>query len=542
MVKKNATEDNSLQEPIKVDTTLNRKLEFEKTIAAISSRFVCVSDINGAINISLAEIGRLNGACRAYLFLFKEDEKTMDNTHEWCAEGVSPQIDNLQNLPTSMVPWWMKKLNNGEVIHVEDVSKLPLEAKAEKEILEAQDIKSLLVLPLYTGSRLAGFIGFDNVFESGRWSEDDLALLRISAEIIGNALVRRKAEEELKSSRDQLDNIINSATELIFSINKGGIITAWNNAIALKTGFSQREILSKNIYSNEIPEEISSLIDLIKSTLKAKKSEILEHEIKDKDGNPILLLSDTSIIKGKDNNIEGIVLIGRDISSQRRLHQQIMPGNSYISYNESFEAIIEVFNKFADKKYSLLCVSRGNLNWLKSRLSNKAAILEISQKDSLLKEIKALLNKNNRSIILLNRLEYISLMDSFRDLLIFLYTLNDLISSTNNIVIIHIIESSFEKRELSILKQEFNLFPTPKKEDIHLDKKKIDILRFISDKNSLHAIVNFNLISTEFALSRMTTRSWLRELQLKSLIQTNRQGNVKQVYITNKGRELISNY
>ncbi|MEW6418584.1 MAG: response regulator [Nitrospirota bacterium] len=191
----------------KAGEALKWRLEFEKTIANISSRFVEDSNVDKSINAALRDMGILNGASRAYLFIFSEDGTSVDNTHEWCAEGVTPQIDNLQNLPTEMFPWWMQKLRNREVIHITDVSKMPEEAKAEKEILESQDIKSLLVIPLISADKLAGFIGFDNVEETGEWSEEDLALLRISSGLIGNVLERKRAEDELKSSREQLRNL-----------------------------------------------------------------------------------------------------------------------------------------------------------------------------------------------------------------------------------------------------------------------------------------------------------------------------------------------
>jgi len=191
----------------KANEALKWRLEFEKTIANISSRFLEVSDIDKAINATLRDMGILNGASRAYLFLFSEDETSMDNTHEWCKEGVTPQIDNLKNLPTEMFPWWMYKLHNREVIYITDVSKMPEQAKAEKEILESQDIKSLLVIPLISADKLAGFIGFDNVEETGEWGEEDLTLLRVSSELIGNVLGRKKAEEELRKYQEQLRSL-----------------------------------------------------------------------------------------------------------------------------------------------------------------------------------------------------------------------------------------------------------------------------------------------------------------------------------------------
>lgn len=147
------------------------------------------------INTSLADIGRLSRASRSYLFLLRDNGTIMDNTHEWCDDGVTPEIQNLQNLPSSIYSWWMKKLHAHEVIHITDVSKMPPEATAEKEILQSQGIKSLLVLPVYAGTELLGFIGFDNVKNTGFWYENDIALLQTVSEIIGNAFQRKRSEK-----------------------------------------------------------------------------------------------------------------------------------------------------------------------------------------------------------------------------------------------------------------------------------------------------------------------------------------------------------
>ena len=181
-----------------VEETINRRLEFEKTVSTISTRFVGVSDIDDAINASLKDVSKLSGASRAYVFLFREDRTTMDNTHEWCAEGVSPQIDNLKNLPVEAFPWLLSLYKAGEAIHIKDVSKMPAEAKTEKEILETQDIKSLLLFPLSVRGKFAGCVGFDNVVKTDEWNNEDIMTLRIFSGILGTAFERKRAEEALR--------------------------------------------------------------------------------------------------------------------------------------------------------------------------------------------------------------------------------------------------------------------------------------------------------------------------------------------------------
>lgn len=174
---------------------LRHRTNFEKTVAAISRRFITLSDFDAAVNASLADAGRLCRAGRAYLFKSRDNGTIMDNTHEWCDSGVTAEMNNLQNIPVIAFPWLIKNLQEGKVVHVEDVSEMPDEAIAEKIEFERQSIKSILVLPIYIEKKLLGFIGFDNVRSTGQWSEDDVTLLNIMSEILGNAIARVESEK-----------------------------------------------------------------------------------------------------------------------------------------------------------------------------------------------------------------------------------------------------------------------------------------------------------------------------------------------------------
>ncbi|MBS3772037.1 MAG: PAS domain S-box protein [Bacteroidales bacterium] len=220
-----------------------KRENLEEILATISSRFVSAFDVDESINASLADMGKLNGSSRAYLFLFSKDGELMSNTHEWCAKGVTPEIDNLQNLPCNELPWLMDKLRKGETIHIKDVSNMPEEAKAEKKIFEAQNIKSLLVLPVYIENELKGFIGFDNVSKTGDWHKSDIKLLQISSQIIVNALKRKRAEKQLRLTQFSLDN----ATPAVFWLTPEGNFTYVNNTTCDHLGYRKKEVERMNV-------------------------------------------------------------------------------------------------------------------------------------------------------------------------------------------------------------------------------------------------------------------------------------------------------
>lgn len=174
-----------------------RKLPFVKTVSDIASQFIAVSDIDDGITTSLEKIGRTSGADRAYVFLVSKDGATMSNTHEWVRAGVSPEKDNLRDLPVETFAWSMARLRNGETIHVEDVAALPEEAFTERDIFQAQHIKSLLIFPMEAGRQFLGFMGLDNVKETGKWGDEPFELLKVSAKIVGDALLRSRMDRTL---------------------------------------------------------------------------------------------------------------------------------------------------------------------------------------------------------------------------------------------------------------------------------------------------------------------------------------------------------
>ena len=253
-----------ISEQKETELHLYQKLEQEKIISEISSDFINTSNIDNSIIGAFAKLGALVEASRVYLFMIDAKNETMSNTHEWCAEGVSAEKDELQNLPLSIFPWWMEKLYNKEIINISDVSKMPLEAKVEQEILESQNIKSVLVLPVYSESKLIGFVGFDNVMTNSFWSERDCQALLLIADILSNAIIRKLNEEKLNSSYNNLRNYFELNSDFITILNDTGEIIKVNQQVTEKLGYGEDDIIGKSVlllHPPEVREEAATIIE-----------------------------------------------------------------------------------------------------------------------------------------------------------------------------------------------------------------------------------------------------------------------------------------
>lgn len=141
---------------------VQEKLDFEQNIVSCTKMLLGENDYGKAINNILKLIGEYYDADRAYLFELKDDKMNWCNTYEWCAEGVIPEIDNLQNVSLEITSRWKPMFAKGRAIIIDDIEKIKQSSPLEYQILNMQNIKSLLVAPVIRDDESIGFIGIDN--------------------------------------------------------------------------------------------------------------------------------------------------------------------------------------------------------------------------------------------------------------------------------------------------------------------------------------------------------------------------------------------
>jgi|GEM_PF-3316040 len=231
----------------RAEEALRHQLEFQNIIADICSNFVHLptEEMDSAINVALQSIGQFIGADRGYVFQLSSNKIEMVKMLEWCAEGVEPRVGSLSRFPVAAFPWWMGKLNRWEPINVPDVASLPQEASAEKELLQSQAVRSLLVQPMTDAKQLLGFIGFDMLRERKNWNEQAITLLRIVAEKTLHALERRRAEYRWRLEASVFENV----SEGILVINTEAIIQSVNPAFSTITEYAEADVVGDHLFS-----------------------------------------------------------------------------------------------------------------------------------------------------------------------------------------------------------------------------------------------------------------------------------------------------
>ena len=161
-----------------------------------------------SIEVVLEYLGKALKGERTYIFE-KNENGDDDNTYEWVAKGISPEKDNLQNLPAEVCANWYRTFRENKNITIKNLEDIREEDPLQYQNLKRQNIHSLVVVPLYDDEKIIGFYGVDN--PPGEFLDYAQNIFQIMAHFIISGLKRRELVRKLEnmSYRDQLTQIGN---------------------------------------------------------------------------------------------------------------------------------------------------------------------------------------------------------------------------------------------------------------------------------------------------------------------------------------------
>ncbi len=284
-----------------VEDALRRQGELRRLIAEAGADLLAASaaEMDAAIDRTLQHSGEHLGADRAYLFLFSEAGTRMSNTHEWCAEGIEPQRDKVQDMPLERAPWWQQQISRGDIIVVPDVAGLPPEAAREKALFEDQQIQSLFAFPLQKKGKTFGFVGFDAVRCRRDWVPGEIEPLKLMADVISNALARKRAEEAAESHKERLrrGQLFANIGTWEWNIQTGELF--WTERIAPLFGHPEGDL--ETSYANFLrvihPEDRQAVLDAVNACVEHDAPYEIEHRVVWPDGSVRWLLERGAVVR-----------------------------------------------------------------------------------------------------------------------------------------------------------------------------------------------------------------------------------------------------
>jgi len=360
---------------------------------------------------------------------------------------------------------------------------------------------------------------------------------------------RKKAEDETVKTKDYLENIIDSASEIIFSFDSNNRVNTWNKTAELLTGYTVKEVMNRSIENLPVFNGLSKILDIIKNngTHQGHDDLVLltKNNIK-----KIIRISESSVKNPEGINI-GTLFIGRDITADIEAHGKILVGNSYLIISKNNSSVQDLYRDLTTSGYEGIFISRSSVEMtgnMSHNLNSQLLLLShekikgfetIANPDELVATVKEISLRNKKSIIVIDGAHYFITKFSFEKFIDALYQINDLIVKSQLIVVLRIDPSIVDNSQMAIFENEFQLLPSQRLEGLILDDVLYDMLKYVYEQNQSNSMVSFKKIIANSNVAYSTAAKRLDLLEEKGLIFLKKQGKYRTVYVTEKGKALL---
>lgn len=177
--------------------SISKNVTTDDRIIRVARLLISNEPYNDMMNMVLEELSHMLHPDR--LYILEQDDKYISNTFEWCADGVKPEIDTLQNLDKEEYKGWEELLNYDTCISIPDVEAIKDIDILIYETLKRQYINRLIAVPLYDNGKLIGYLGADN-YEFSR-ALDTRRLLETVAAFIASKIASHHMLVELNRAK-----------------------------------------------------------------------------------------------------------------------------------------------------------------------------------------------------------------------------------------------------------------------------------------------------------------------------------------------------
>ena len=357
---------------------LAERLRYEAGLASCSRSLIAGGP--RAIDDALEHLRAAAGASRVYLFQNFDDPGAglcMRQTHEACAAGVEPQIDNplLQHLRYATEYEPARRLLSQGKPFWGIVDELDAQTRG---VLSPQGILSILNIPVSVAGAWYGFIGFDDTERPRTWSGEDVRLLLTAAEMVGAHIGRERAVEELARRQAKMDGIFRTVPSGIGTVIDR-VLTEVNDRLCQITGYAADEILGRDarfLYADQ--QEYERVGREQSLNIEREGTGTLETRWVRRDGTLIdILLSSSPIVR--DDLHGGVIFAALDISDRVRGERERRAMESQVQHVQKLESLGILAGGIAHDFNNLLMVVLGNLDLALTDRGLSAALRESLQ-------------------------------------------------------------------------------------------------------------------------------------------------------------------
>lgn len=197
-------------------------------------------DLDHAIREALATLGRHAGVSACFLFEFDKAMNSASKHFEWCDQGVASTTAAFTGVTAASMPTLFPPAAAGDTLRFNALSEMPGDrAAAERDMLASLNVAAFMCVPVRVQQQVVGLLGLDQRQAGRVWTDDEAALLRLSADMFAQALDRRR-------THNRLGFHINNAPLGVIEWDDQWHVQRWSPKAEQMFGWSADEVLGQS--------------------------------------------------------------------------------------------------------------------------------------------------------------------------------------------------------------------------------------------------------------------------------------------------------
>ncbi len=242
---------------------LRSKTRHLEAISKLNSALLNYREWDNALNENLEVIGEAVQSDRVYYFENHFHPETGEGFTtqklEWCREGIKSQMGNpdLESVSFREVPELIKPMSDQQP-SMRILSELD-PGCLTRHVMEDQEIKAFLCIPVMVRGRFHGFVGFDNCTEERYWSDEEVEMLKTITSNLAIAVERDFVDRELMELFKEKNSILESISDAFYAVDENWKVTYFNKEAEKLTGDRSDEVVGKNLWE-VIPGAVGTII------------------------------------------------------------------------------------------------------------------------------------------------------------------------------------------------------------------------------------------------------------------------------------------
>ena len=293
-----------------------------QAVSFAAQRFLELRDWRIGIYDVLERLGVALQVSRSYIFQKRRDASGVmlaSQMFEWSAPGIQSQTANpeLIDVPIEAAGFgrWLKAFEQGQAI-AGPIKDFP---ENEQPILMAQDIKSIVMVPIFSDEGLWGFIGFDECENEREWSPVEIETLKTAASTLGAAIEHDRMEGALRSSEENYRTLLENVDIGVFrtSFDPPGAFVHANPALARMLGYDSIADLMR-VPVSAVYQDPQQRLDYLDEMSKCGYVSNRELRLKKKDGTPVYALCSSGIQRDEKTGVAWLDGFLQDITARKK--------------------------------------------------------------------------------------------------------------------------------------------------------------------------------------------------------------------------------